>query len=68
LEDIINGYYTAPTQKEFLDKCNQVLNDNGIFTLEHWRKLTEENKDKDGYPRGLRMLLDEASQGNNPNS
>jgi hypothetical protein len=60
LEDIINGYYTTPTQKEFQDKCNQVLKDNGIFTLEDWRKLTEEDKDKDGYPRGLRIVLDDA--------
>ena len=31
---------------------------NGLKYLREWKKLSEEEKDKDGYPRGLRMILD----------
>jgi hypothetical protein len=33
--------------------------------LKQWRSLTEEEKDKDGYPRGLRNILDNVSGKNN---
>jgi hypothetical protein len=64
LEDIIKEYYTSPAQKQVADLRTQMLNSNDLFTLEDWRKLTEADKDKDGYPRGLRMLLDESMKGN----
>jgi hypothetical protein len=63
LEDIIKEYYTSPAQKQVADLRTQMLNSNDLFTLEDWRKLTKADKDKDGYPRGLRKILDESMKG-----
>ena len=32
-----------------------------MIILKDWKKLTEQEKDKDEYPRGLRKILDEAA-------
>jgi hypothetical protein len=64
LEDIVKEYYTSSEQKEYIVEDSEFLKKNRIFTLEDWRKLTEADKDKDGYPRGLRMLLDESMKCN----
>ena len=63
LEDIIKEYYTSPAQKGYIVEDSQLLKRNRIFTLEDWRTLSEEEKDKDGYPRGLRKILDESMKG-----
>jgi hypothetical protein len=44
---------------------NSKLKENGLDYLKQWRSLTEEEKDKDGYPRGLRNILDNVSGKNN---
>jgi hypothetical protein len=43
------------------DQIFQILEKNFIKTLKQWRELTEEQKDQDGYPRGLRLILDKVS-------
>ena len=59
LEEIIKKEY----EKEGKDpsKSLKLLEDQEIMKLKEWKKLTEEEKDKDGYPRGLRKLLDEVA-------
>ena len=62
-KDFINYSYTTQEQKEVAEEDIQLLKKNRIFTFSDWKKLTEEEKDKDGYPRGLRKILDEAGEG-----
>lgn len=61
LEDILKEYYSSPEQKQVVDEDIELLKKNRLFTLKHWKELSEEEKDKDGYPRGLRKILDEAA-------
>ena len=63
LKGFINYSYTTQEQKEVAEEDIQLLKKNRLFTLTDWKKVTEEEKDKDGYPRGLRKILDEAGEG-----
>ena len=63
LEDIVKFHYQGPDRIAVANQRVQLLKNNDLFTLTDWKKLTEEEKDKDGYPRGLRKMLDEAGEG-----
>jgi hypothetical protein len=52
------------TVKKNFDNFVQILDDHGLESLEQWKLLTENEKNEDAYPRGLRKILDEAAQGN----
>jgi hypothetical protein len=59
LEEIIN--YSTEYDLIEKDQLIQILRKNFLKTLKQWNILTEEQKDKDGYPRGLRNILDNVS-------
>ena len=59
LEEIIN--YSTEYDLIEKDQLIQILKKNFLKTLKQWNILTEEQKDKDGYPRGLRNILDNVS-------
>ena len=64
VEDVIKeGYPINGVPKEKMEIDLQLLSKNSIYLLKTWKKVTEEEKDKDGYPRGLRKILDEAGEG-----
>jgi hypothetical protein len=58
LQDIINGYYSSPEEKWFLDKSAKILKMERLFTMGDWKKLTKGHKLM--FPDGLRILLDES--------
>jgi hypothetical protein len=43
------------------DQLIEILQKNSMKTLEHWKLLSVEAKEKDGYPRGLRSVLDKVA-------
>jgi len=62
LKDIIkeeckNNNLPKEAETEFI----QITFKNGLYILKQWKSLTEEEKNNDGYPRGLRKILDEVS-------
>ena len=71
MEEIVKEYYSSPEQKEVVDDRIQILKKNDLFTLEHWKKLTPEqkadlsnfSKTKDTIPTPLSNLLDEVMKG-----
>jgi hypothetical protein len=51
-------------QKKFkvpttIQRFKNILNENGLETIENWKKLSKEIKEK--YPDGLKVVLDELS-------
>ena len=58
LEDLIKEQYSKKGLTKILQKDLQILENNSLIYLRDWKALSEEEKDKDGYPRGLRMILD----------
>jgi hypothetical protein len=43
------------------DQLIQILEKSFLKTLKQWKDITEEQKDKDGYPRGIRNTIDNVS-------
>ena len=63
MEEIVRKIYKEQKKEQFIDGNIQLLNKNQLITVKDWKKLTEEAKERDGYPRGLRTILDEAAKG-----
>src|SRR3712207_7606732 len=42
------------SQMKVVGERIKLLKENDLFTLKDWKTLTDEEKDKDGYPRGDR--------------
>jgi hypothetical protein len=61
LVDILTNIYQREKREEFLQEHKNVLTKNGLKFLKDWILLTVEQKDKDGYPSGLRLVLDKAA-------
>jgi hypothetical protein len=62
LKDILTYYYKVEGfGDDALKKDSKILEENSMYKLKQWRTLIEEAKDKDGYPRGLRNILDNVS-------
>ena len=53
--------YQEKKLEKYFEETLGILRKNQLEYLEQWKELSEEEKDKDGYPRGLRKILDEAA-------
>jgi len=61
LKDILKYYYEKENKMKYFYEDSKILTNDRLDYLKEWKSLTEEQKDKDGYPRGLRTILDEAA-------
>jgi hypothetical protein len=62
LKDIVHEEYKKNGKEESsILRAIKRLNEEDLFTLKDWKELTEEQKDKDGYPRGLKSVLDKVA-------
>jgi hypothetical protein len=61
LEDIVLEEYKKKGIEKYFEEDQNLLIKQRLFTLKDWKELTEEQKEKDSYPRGLKSVLDKAA-------
>jgi hypothetical protein len=65
IEDVLKEEYEKQSiSKKDLEDDLKFLKEKKIYNLSIWAELSEGEKDKDGYPRGLRKILDRISNSN----